>query len=288
MQRRVGVLVGAGVAAIVGASLWLVQAPRARAKTEASTDTSAGGAGRIDAPAGTIRPALAPSAIGGGNVADVRDARRAAPITAADAASDALDVVRAAIAARTSPSSTDVLMRALDGDDPVAKLEAIDELARRKHVPALGRLMKIDPSDDPFVGPTALLALGQLAHDARDARTEAAVARLEQLLAAEKERRGTDSPGNILLDFEPLGLTKAPSAARILERELGAPEHGTAAKVAIVDAIEVCGQRSSVQALTAHRAAMPVNEVSAADDFERQLELELVAALDRAIGTLSR
>jgi len=282
MRLRVGVLVGAGVAVAVGA--WLHEASPTRRGKEAAAATAPAEAEdehRDDAAPAAVRPGHTRAVPGGGDGPD--EPRLAPPVgPATDAASDVLDAVRTAIA---DGASSDVLMRALDSDDEVAKLEAIDELARRKHVAALGPLMKIDPSDDPFVGPTALLALGRLAHEAGDTQAEAAVARLEKLLAAEKERQGTDSPGNMLLIFEALGLTKVASGARVLERELVAPEHGTAAKVAIVDALEVCGERSSVPVLAAYRAAI---HVSAADDFERQLELDLVAALERALRTLDR
>ena len=284
MRRRVGVLVGAGVAIALGA--WFHEASQARRHTDTTATAPAELEPRPAASTTAGRPGQARPGFRGSDVPDEHLARIASPVgAAADAASDVLDAVRAAIAASPSPSSSEVLMRALDSDDPVAKLEAIDELARRKHIAAIGPLMKIDPSDDPFVGPTALLALGQLAHEAGDARTEEAVARLEKLLEAEKERRGTDSPGNILLIVEALGLTKVASAARILERELVGPEHGTAAKVAIVDAIEACGQRSSVRALAAYRATF---QVGATGDFERQLELELIAAIGRAVETLDR
>ena len=287
MRRRVSVIVGAGVAVAVGA--WIYQASQGGNGAEKVAAAAPAASERRDDAAASIDPGGGRLLLGSGSDGDVPDEHLAprdpSVEPATEAVSDMLDAVRAAIADDASPSSTEVLMRALDSDDPVAKLEAIDELARRKHVAALGPLMKIDPSDDPFVGPTALLALGRLSHEAGNARAEEAVARLEKLLAAEKERQGTDSPGNMLLVFEALGLTKVASAARVLERELVAPEHGTAAKVAIVDALEVCGQRSSVPALAAYRSAF---QVQAADDFERQLELDLATALERALRTLDR
>ncbi|MBN9166731.1 MAG: hypothetical protein J0I07_37710, partial [Myxococcales bacterium] len=71
----------------------------------------------------------------------------------------------------------------------------------------------------------------------------------------------------------------------VLERELVAPEHGTAAKVAIVDALEACGQRSSAGDLAAYRETF---QISAADAFERELEKDLAAALDRALAAPSQ
>lgn len=215
-------------------------------------------------------------------------AARAAGVAAAaadeDAApSDLLVAVREAIATDT-PASTATLMRALDSDDGPATLEAIEELAKRRHQPALARLVKLDPADDPFVGPTALLALGSLARDAAPAARDAAVSRLAELIAQEKARQGADSAGNLLVIFEALGAIGSESSARVLERELGDAHHGVAARVAIVEAIEACGRRSSVPALAEQRARFTAQ---ATDPFERELEIELAAAFDRAIRQLS-
>jgi hypothetical protein len=199
-------------------------------------------------------------------------------------AADLLALVRAAIAEAT-PESNRTLVRALDGDDEVAKIAAIDELVKRRHHAALPKLLAFDPGADPFVAPTAILGLGKLAHDADAERREAAVARLAKILDEEKARQGTDSPGNILTAFEALGEIRAPSAARVLERELVAPEHGVAAKVAVVDALEACGQRSTVPLLVAFRGAF---QPSATDALEREIEADLATALARAIASLSR
>jgi len=285
MRRTVGVLVGAGVAIALGVRIYQADkpAPRADAPTASSAEADPGGQherSSPDAPLAqpTTRPHT-PRERSNGALSP-----RAVVNAGKEASSDTLVAVRRAIAEKTD-ATTQTLMRALGSDDSVAKLEAIDELARRRHVAAIQPLLKVDPADDPFVGPTALLALGRLAHEAGGGPGEAAVARLSKLLEAEKARQGSDSPGNILLIFEALGHTKIPSGARVLERELVAPEHGTAAKVAIVDALEACGQRSSAGDLAAYRETF---QISAADAFERELEKDLAAALDRALAALSQ
>lgn len=287
MRRNVGVLVGVGVAMAVGAWIYQAYEPARRDAASAVASSEEGdvrGRGPLDrtssgaplAPPATKR--AAPDDRGG-----AATQAALAPADEADAG-DELVAVRAAIKDE-SDAATQVLMRALDSDDSVAKLEAIDELARRKHVAALEPLLKLDPADDPFVGPTALLALGRLAHEAGGGPAEATVERLSKLLEAEKARQGTDSPGNILLIFEALGHTRIASAARVLERELVAPEHGTAAKVAVVDALEACGQRTSTRALAAFREAF---QGAATDAFERELERDLMTAVDRALASLGR
>lgn len=280
---RRGLALGALVV-VTAAAAWRTQAGRTTAPPpSASTSASAG----ADDPGVTAAAAMTASArthpAHPAVVAHAPPAASAAPAeTRSDTAGDELVAVRAAVA---SGGSTEVLLRALDGDDPVAKLEAIDELARRKHHAALPRLLRIDPSADPFVGPTAILGLGQLAHDADPSMREASVARLAKLLEAEKERQGMDSPGTILVIFEALGKIGTPSSARVLERELVDPVHPTAARVAIVDALEVCGQRESHAALSAFRASFrpPVD-----DAFEREVANDLLSALDRAMRTLAR
>lgn len=284
-MRRAAVI--AAVAVTTAAGVWVVRrgdTGRTDAVAPASSVTE-----EAPSPPPVPRPPAPPSA----PRAAATDGEPA-PITTAPApdeaegeeagASDALAAVREAKRSDTD-ASTAVLMRALDSDDSPAKLEAIDELVRRKHGPALGRLLKMDPADDPFVGPTALLGVGQLAREADPASRDAAVTRLEKLLESEKARQGMDSPGNILVIFEALGRIASPSAARVLERELVDPAHGTAAKVAIVDAIEECGQRSSVSALAAFREGF---QVTAQDAFEREIEADLVKAIDRAITELGR
>ncbi|MBX3197090.1 MAG: hypothetical protein KF894_02945 [Labilithrix sp.] len=287
MRRSVGVVVGVAVAVAAGAWIYRADkpAPRDGASAIASRDD-----GDVDRP-GPIDRTSSGAPLASAPTTPRAPGERGAAATspgileAAEAdASDTLVAVRAAIKDE-SAASTEVLMRAIDSDDSVARLEAIDELVRRKHVAAVKPLLKLDPADDPFVGPTALLALGRLGHEAGGGTAEATVTRLSKLLEAEKARQGVDSPGNILLIFEALGHTKTASAAQVLERELVAPEHGTAARVAIVDAIEACGQRTSTQALEAFREAF---QLVAIDPFERELEKDLVAAVERALASLGR
>lgn len=256
-SEQAGAAVGVGAAAGAG--------PTARVGSGAGRDVGA----RLGAGAGPGAGVGVGAGLGEGASAD---------------AGDTLALVRAAIA-DGSPESTRTLVRALDGDDDVAKIAAIDELVKRRHVGALPKLVAFDPGADPFVAPTAILGLGKLARDADAEAQEAAVQRLAKILEEEKARQGTDSPGNILTAFEALGEIRVPSAARVLERELLAAEHGIAAKVAVVDALEACAQPSTVPVLTAFRGAF---QPSATDAFERELEADLVTALTRAIATLSR
>lgn len=197
---------------------------------------------------------------------------------------DTLARVRAAIQTETA-ASTSLLVEALDSEDSIAKLEAIDELVRRKHVAVMDRLLAFDPADDPFVGPTALLGLGELARDADPRSRDAAVVRLSKLLDAEKARQGMDSAGNVLVIFESLGTIGTASSARVLERELVDPMHAVAARVAIVDAIEACGQRTSLAVLGPYRATL---EVGAEEAHDRELQQDLASAVDRALTTLGR
>ena len=282
---RRGLVLGALVA-LTAALVWRTQAETTKPPAASAPPSSLASAA-ADAPGARATEATTASA--------TTATASAAPAIAANAPgavnggapalpeSDELEAVRAAIA---SGGSTDVLVRALDGDDPVAKIEAIDELARRKHHAALPRLLRIDPSADPFVGPTAIIGLGQLARDADPSSREAAVTRLAKLLEAEKARQGMDSPGTILVIVEALGKIGTPSSARVLERELVDPVHPTAARVAIVEALEACGQSDSHAALSAFRASFRPS--AAGDAFEREIENDLLATLDRALRTLAR
>ncbi len=274
MPARARLVVAAAIAAaVIGLAAWPRRAPHAGPAPAPAV---------VAAPApSTVTPSsphlAAPPAVAAANVAPPTP-------SAASTSSDrsALDDVRDAIAA--GPGSEAALVRALDADDPVAKLEAIEELVRRRHAPALARLMTMDPADDPFVGPTLLLSLGQLAPHADPSTRERTAQRLEALLAAEKARRGADSAGNVLTIFEALGATESAAGARVLERELTDPFHGTAARVAIVAALEQCGQRASVAVLAPFRAGFTP---AAADPFERELESDLAQVLDRAIASLT-
>jgi hypothetical protein len=281
VTARTRVVAAAVVAAVVvGLGAW---SSRAREEAPASTPVAAAArATSTAAPSGPPRavqlapptagvPARAPSAGATSPAVAVTPSERSP-----------LDDVRDAIAA--GPGSEAALVRALDTDDPVAKIEAMDELVRRRHAPALARLLTMDPADDPFVGPTLLLSLGHLAPHADASTRERTAQRLEALLAAEKSRRGADSAGNVLTIFEALGATETASGARVLERELIDPFHGTAARVAIVAALEQCGQRASVAVLAPFRAAFTP---AAADPFERELESDLAHVLDRAIASLA-
>ncbi len=276
-MRRAVVIAAVGAAIAVG--VWALrrgESPRRPETTPASETATKASPTTVAASAPPVRVGR-PTASGSRPMAS-------APSTTPDAPpSDVLASVREAKRVQ-SDATTAALVRALDEGDAPAKIEAIDELVKRKHVAALKPLMKVDPADDPYVGPTAMLGLGQLARDADPAQREAAVTRFAKLLEQEKARQGMDSPGNMLVIFEALGKIGTPSAAHLLEQELVDPVHPTAAKVAIVDALEACGQSSSVVALTAFRTKF---QVSAQDEFEREIEQDLVKALDRAIATLS-
>jgi hypothetical protein len=275
--RRAVVLAAIGV--VIGACALLLRSSPKPARGP-STTTEPIDRGPLQAPSPSTAAAVPSAAL------PAKSARVAepAPLRDVEASRDVLLAVRDAIHDPTD-ASTAVLVEALDSEDSVAKLEAIDELARRRHVPALKRLLAFDPADDPFVGPTALLAMGALARDADASSRESAVDRLVKLLEAEKERRGADSAGNVLVIFEALGKVQIPRAARALERELVDPGHGTASKVAIVDALEACGQASSLDVLASFRETV---RVSAADPFERALEADLVTAVDRTLASLGR
>lgn len=177
------------------------------------------------------------------------------------------------------------LLTTLDGDDAPAKIDAMDELVRRRDATALPRLLAMDPAADPFLGPSILASIGKLGAHAGAADQKAAVARLASLLAEEKERRGADSPGNVLVILEALGDLATPDAARVLERELPDPGHTDAVRVVIVSSLEACGQRASVAVLAPYRASMPA---PTGDALSREIAVELSRALDRAIATLDR
>ncbi|MCA9586909.1 MAG: hypothetical protein KC657_16260 [Myxococcales bacterium] len=280
MPARARLVVAAAIAAaVIGLAAWPRPAPHA-------SPASAPAVVAAPAPSSVTpsSPRLAAPAVAAANAANAAPAVAPSTASVPSTASDRspLDDVRDAIAA--GPGSEAALVRALDADDPVAKLEAIEELVRRRHAPALARLMTMDPADDPFVGPTLLLSLGQLAPHADPSTRERAAQRLEALLAAEKARRGADSAGNVLTIFEALGATESAAGARVLERELTDPFHGTAARVAIVAALEQCGQRASVAVLAPFRAGFTP---AAADPFERELESDLAQVLDRAIASLT-
>jgi len=117
-------------------------------------------------------------------------------------------------------SAVDVARLVADaaGEDPVKRIDAIDALVNRGHVASLPSLLAFDPASDPFVAPTVIVAIGQLARLASPAEQRRAIERLSALLVAEKERRGQDSAGNVVLLVEALGALGAPDAAPVLER----------------------------------------------------------------------
>lgn len=200
---------------------------------------------------------------------------------------EALARVRAA-AQDPSGRGTELLARSLEDEhDDMARLEAIDALVERRHIASLPRLLTLDPAAEPELGPTIIAALGALGREAPDARTrDATLARLVALLAAEKERRGADSAGNVVSIIEALGVLRHPGGAPVLERELALPEHDAANRTAIVQALGQIGQRSSLVPIERLRAV--TTEAAPADDeYTRALEAELVVAIDeakRAIG----
>ncbi len=199
---------------------------------------------------------------------------------------DALVAVRAAIA-DPSPEGTAALVSMLDGEDSVAQLEAIDELVERGHVAALSRLAKMDPADDPYIGPSIIVALGELGRAAPDEATRhAALDRLVALLAQEKERNGSDSIGNVITIIEAIGALGHPDGAAALERELGDPFHDVASQTTIVLALGRLGQSSSIAALARFRATLTPGRAD--EDLDRELEKELFAAIDEVSRSLSR
>lgn len=171
-----------------------------------------------------------------------------------------------------------LLMQALDGSDPVAKLEAIDALVERRHLPALAPLLRFTPADDPYLAPTVLVGLGELGGHAPPPERRAVLDRLLALLREEKTRGGADSAGNVITIVESIGRLGDPGGASALERELADPFHDVTNQTAIVKSIGLLGQRSSVDALERFRAGLDLGKT--ADPFERELESDLVSTLD--------
>ena len=176
------------------------------------------------------------------------------------------------------------LLRALDEPDPVTRLDAIDELVARNHVLALDRLLVMDPADDPMLGPTIIHGIGELGRAADPAREKASLGRLSSLLVAEKSRNGSDSIGNVITIIEALGVLGDPASARLLERELEDAYHDTAARTAIVQALGQVATASSLPALARLRTSAAAVSPAAAetDDFARELDTELIAAIEEA------
>lgn len=175
------------------------------------------------------------------------------------------------------------LEKALDDPDPATRLEAMDALVERRHVPALARFLALDPADDPMLGPTIIQGLGVLGHAADAKGQRAAVERLGSLLSSEKERNGADSIGNVVSILEALGPLGAPAGAPILERELDDPYHDTASQTAIVQSLAAIGSPSSREPLLRLRARAQERLAATDDDFARELETELLAAIDSAL-----
>jgi hypothetical protein len=189
------------------------------------------------------------------------------------------------VALVSQDDSSDALLHVLDpsrGEDDVLRLEAIDALVARRHVPALGRLLTLDPAAEPNVAPTLLAAIGELGRASPDpALRRAALDRLLGLLAEEKARNGADSVGNVLTIVESLGALAHPDAAPALERELSDPYYDVAGQAVIVTALGRLGARSSGRLLAQLRA--DATSAPSEEPFTRKLEDELVATIDEAL-----
>jgi hypothetical protein len=208
---------------------------------------------------------------------------------------DLLRRVRAAAKDDSSAAeaSIAILMQTLDATEEAAdpaRLEAIDALVARKHIAALPRIIKMDPVDDPYVGPSIIVALGELgAITTNQSDRTAALERLAFLLRSEKDRKGTDSAGYVVTIIEAIGTLRHPSGAPILEKELFDSFHDVPSLTTIVLALKQIGRHSSIEPITRLRTFRRASVSDPNDDaFASALNRELATAMDDAIRTLEK
>lgn len=198
-----------------------------------------------------------------------------------DAAGSAVRAVLSA-AADPSQSGTNTLIANLTSEDEVVVAEAARALVARRATEAIGPLSKIELSAAAGSGLSIIDALGKLGGAAEGAERTTAVDRLIAMLAEEKRRGARESPGNLIQIYEALGQTGDPRAAPPLEAELLDPSVPRAPKVVIVASLVLLGQDSSraafETALATERAAR------GSDDFEEEIRVELVSAIEAALG----
>lgn len=266
----IGAVAVAGLAALViarGGSR-----PARTAPPTAATDDAASPAPSVPATPAARAPA-APAAVA------------PSPTSAAvpTAGAYTMDDLKLALA-DPSDDGTARLIDGLASDDVVVVGEAADGLVARRAIGAIVALAAIDLDARPGVIPAVVDSLGKLGGVAPGASRDAAVTRLLALLRSEKAKGAAAIPSTLLYVYEALGRTGDPRAVAPLTDELADARVGTAAKVVVVEALARLGASGSRDALAALRARLV--GAPSPDAFEAELQRDLIAAIDQALGGL--
>ena len=212
-------------------------------------------------------------------------ARVAPAETAALAEAEAPEVVAVTTArGDVGSAGTDGLIAALSSRDEVVVAEAANALVARRATEAVEPLAGVDLERAAGSGLSIIDALGKLGGASGEQGRGVAVDRLIAMLAEEKRRGARETPGNLLQIYEALGDTGDPRAAPTLERELLDPHVARAPKVVVVASLVDLGQASSRAALETGLAAERAAKEQ--DSFEEEIRLELVSAIEAALGIL--
>lgn len=197
---------------------------------------------------------------------------------------DANEALAAIRHARNSPGrdGTEALLAAMLSDDAVVVAEAGKALVQRDDTQAIPALAKIDLRKSGGAGLSVIETLGKLAGKADGGDKSAAVDRLLQMLAQEKQHGGPETPGNLLQIYEALGDTRDARAAGALERELADPGVERAPKVVVVQALAKIAAPSSRAALLRARNAEQATKLE--DAFEAELQRDLLKAIEEALA----
>ncbi|MBL8624361.1 MAG: hypothetical protein JNK64_23845 [Myxococcales bacterium] len=269
----IGAVAVAGLAALV-----IARGGSSPAGTAAPTTMDAAGPAALPAP--TV-PAPAPVAAPAAAQAAVAPTPTSAATPAGGAY--AMDDLKLALA-DPSDDGTARLIDGLASDDVVVVGEAADGLVARRATGAIVALAAIDLDARPGVIPAVVDSLGKLGGAADGAARDAAVTRLLALLRSEKAKGAAAIPSTLLYVYEALGRTGDPRAVAPLTDELADARVGTAAKVVVVEALARLGATGSRDALAALRARLV--GAPSPDAFEAELQRDLIAAIDQALGAL--
>jgi hypothetical protein len=189
-------------------------------------------------------------------------------------------------AASSATASSPSFEAAIAGEDPYARIRAVDEAVARRDTSAIPALARMPLAEEDPAARTLIHALGKLGAASSDpAMRRAAADRLGDLLREEHARKEPD-PGNVLLLASALADVRDPSAAPLLEEELGRAPLRTAGWTAIARALADAGRPESVPALERTRAL--VASSAPATDFDRAVQKDFIEAADLAIVRLSR
>jgi len=167
-------------------------------------------------------------------------------------------------------------------EDPFAQREAIAASLARKDVSALPDIERVDITKNGYVAAAAIDAVGKLGAIAPEpARTEA-VRTLHRWLKQESKRTTNDAAGNVSILVDSLADTHSSEAIAPLVEALDSTTQPLHIETRIVEALVALDAKTAAPSV--ERFAARVRARTPADDFERELAKEALAAADAALA----